>query len=128
MREEASQIDAQIFHKLFKEISAGDYAHEDPLVSEESVEEFRAAMSITAPTTKLSKCLSAILPELQVYHQKYIERKSGQANDQIDVAAVLKSKNKLLKDLADRIVVLLLKKKIDTDPVDSGRVQLHRWA
>ncbi|XP_065835651.1 uncharacterized protein [Oscarella lobularis] len=112
LREEASQIDAQIFHKLFKEISAGDYAHEDPLVSEESVEEFRAAMSITAPTTKLSKCLSAILPELQVYHQKYIERKSGQANDQIDVAAVLK--------------ILLLKKKIDTDPVDSGRVQLHR--
>ena len=123
MHEEASRIDAQIFYKLFKEISTGDYAQEDPLVSEKSVKRFRAAMSVTADSTKLSDCLSDLFPELRVHHQRPINRKSGHAKDHIDAAAVLKDND----DEATRIVVLLGDKKIDTDPFGSGRAQLHKW-
>ena len=124
MREEASRIDAQIFYKLFKEISTGDYAQEDPLVSEESVKQLKAAMSETADANKLFLCLSRILPELQIYHQRRIKRKSGHAKDHIDVAAVLKDDQDEMKD---RIVVLLGKHKTDPKRKFSAQVQLHRW-
>ena len=120
MREEASRIDAQIFYKLFKEISTGDYAQEDPLVSKESVKEFKAAMSETADANDLSYCLKHLFPELYVRPHRPINRKSGHAKDHIDVAAVLRGDE-------ERIVVLLGDKKIDTDPIGSGRAQLHRW-
>ena len=121
MHEEASRLDAQIFYKLFKEISTGDYAQEDPLVSKESVKQFKAAMSETANSYDLSRCLSYLFPELDVGHQRPIKRKSGRGNEsnKIDVAAALKEK--------DKILLLLGEHKTDPNKKFSAQAQLHRW-
>ena len=96
---------------------------EDPLVSKESVEQLRAAISETAYSTKLYHCLKDLFPELLVDPHRRIKRKSGHAKDHIEAAAVLKDND----DKATSIVVLLGVKKIYSDLIGSGRAQLHRW-